>query len=88
MARTGTFWEGQTAPKMLLKQGLNLPQPRYNPRILVFKSSGCAPLSAGNCLRSAVQGRNSEANHPKEGQTAQVSANWRFLEFSRRAGTS
>ena len=44
-----------------------------------------ALFSAGNCLRSAVQGRNSEASHHGKGKTLKSPPIGGFSEFSRRA---
>jgi len=77
--------EGQTAPSMLSNKGLRPPVPLYNPEFQYSSLSEAALFWAGSCVRSAVQGRNPKAINPPEGQNAQVSANWRFLEFSLRA---
>ena len=64
--------------EILLKQRLNQPQPGQNPPIPVSAFSEHVPLSAGNGLRSGVQGRNSEASYPKKGKTLKSPPNGGF----------
>jgi len=82
----GAFREGQPTLKILLNKGLkSAVAPDAIRGFQYSRLSEPALLSAGYYLRSAGQGWNSEATHPRKGKTLKSPPIGGFSEFSRRA---